>query len=431
MDGMFWCVEYIASFVEMYMGTYFCSTFVLQEVDKYIKCKMIGLSALGAGFIILLNRIELFSYVTAYLVIAFLVLIQWMCYKKKYLLCLGLVLVYEVFLVLIDFVVLYLASVIMTVSTEYILAAHGFIRLACVLLSKSILIIVVASLNQFLSYKKLIRPLYITLMCLCSLFLFLSNLVLVHLELTLSNETTSSFTIFFFITSFGIELLLFFLILKMAENHEQKQTNLLIEMNNKMLQKSLKETEQTFELWRHSVHDYKNHVIALRQMAEENKYEEIKAYLAQESEIVDKKLFLFKTGNSAADTIVNVKSSYAMKHNIVFMVHAKLKENLAISDIDIATILGNLLDNAIEASLQEENPYIEIDMKMEKHFLIFKIRNRCTEFVDIELGKTNKENMQFHGIGLKSVSRTVKKYDGELNVEHKNQEYKVTIMIPN
>lgn len=430
MDVMFWCVEYIASFVEMYMGTYFCSTFVLQEVDKYTKRKMIGLSVLGAGLIIGLNRIELFSYITAYIVIVFLVLIQWVCYKKKYLLCLGLVLVYEVFLVLIDFMVLYLASVIMTVSTEYILAAHGFIRLACVLLSKSILIIVVVSLNQFLSYKKLIRPLYIILMCLCSLFLFLSNLVLVHLELSLSNETTSSFTIFFFITSFGIELLLFFLILKMAENHEQTQTNLLIEMNNKMLQKSLKETEQTFELWRHSVHDYKNHVIALRQMAEENKYEEIKTYLAQESEIVDKKMFLFKTGNSVVDTIVNIKSSYAMKHDIAFMVHAKLSAELGIRDIDIATILGNLLDNAIEASLQEENPYIEIDMKMEKQFLIIKIRNRCTEFIDIELRKTNKENIQFHGIGLKSVSRVVKKYDGEMNLEHKNQEYKVTIMIP-
>ena len=214
MDVMFWCVEYIASFVEMYMGTYFCSTFVLQEVDKYTKRKMIGLSVLGAGLIIGLNRIELFSYITAYIVIVFLVLIQWVCYKKKYLLCLGLVLVYEVFLVLIDFMVLYLASVIMTVSTEYILAAHGFIRLACVLLSKSILIIVVVSLNQFLSYKKLIRPLYIILMCLCSLFLFLSNLVLVNFELSLSNETTSSFTIFFFITSFGIELLLFFFDIK-------------------------------------------------------------------------------------------------------------------------------------------------------------------------------------------------------------------------
>lgn len=165
-------------------------------------------------------------------------------------------------------------------------------------------------------------------------------------------------------------------------------------------------------------------------MVEENKYEEIKSYLAQESEIIDKKLFLFKTGNSAVDIIVNVKSSYAMKQNIAFMVHAKLSSELGISDIDIATILGNLLDNAIEASLQEENPYIEIDMKMEKQFLIIKIRNRCTEFIDIELRKINKENIQFHGIGLKSVSRVVKKYDGEMNLEHKNQEYKVTIMIP-
>lgn len=264
MDRLFWGVEYIASFVEMYMGTYFCSTFVLQEVDKYTKRKMVGLSILGAGLIILLNRIELFSYVTAYIVIVFLVLIQWICYKKKYLLCLGLICAYLVFLTVIDLVVIYLASIVMMVPTEYILAAHGFIRLVCTLLSKSILTIAVVSLNRIFSYKRLIKPVHIILMCLCSIFLFFSNVVLAHLEMTLSNEATSGFTIFFFVASIGIELLMFFLILKMAENYEQKQTNLLIEMNNKMLQKSLKETEQTFELWRHSVHDYKNHVIALR-----------------------------------------------------------------------------------------------------------------------------------------------------------------------
>lgn len=428
---MFWCVEYIASFVEMYMGTYFCSTFVLQEVDKYTKRKMVVLSILGAGLIVVLNRIELFSYVTAYIVIAFLVLMQWMCFKKKRLLCIALIFAYLVFLAVIDFSVVYLASIIMQVSKEYILLEHNFLRLVCTLVSKSILVIVVVALNECCSFKRVLRPLHIFLMSMCSIFLFFSNLVLAHMELSLLNGETSSFTVFFFVSSFGIELLMFFLILKMAENHEQKQTNLLIEMNNKMLQKSLKETEQTFELWRHSVHDYKNHVIALRQMAEENKYEQIKSYLAQESEIIDKKLFLFKTGNSVVDTIINVKNSYAMKHGILFVVHAKIKDGLHISDIDIATILGNLLDNAIEASLKEENPYIEIELKTEKKLLVLNIRNKCSKMMNLELGKTNKEDSQFHGIGLKSVSRVVKKYDGEMNLEQKNQEYKVTIMIPN
>lgn len=431
MDGMFWCVEYIASFVDVLMGTYFCGTFILRDEMRNVKIKIIGASFIGATIIILLNSIDLFSYITAYIGIIAFIIIQWVCYRKKYLLSVGLVFAYEVFLVTVDFIAVYLASVIMDIKIDYILEEQSFIRLACILLSKSVLIIVIVSLNRVFSYKKIIQPIYIVVMCVCSIFLFLSNMILVHLELTLSNEETSGFTMIFLVASFFIEILFFFLVLKIAEGYEQKQMNLLVEMNNKMLQKSLKETEQTFELWRHSVHDYKNHVIALKQMADEDKFEEIKSYLTQEAENIDKKIFLLKTGNSAVDTIINVKNSLAEKHGIAFMAHAKLPTQLRISDIDVTNVLGNILDNAIEASEKEENPYIDIMIKQEKNFLIINVRNKCTKEVEEELGKTSKADVEFHGIGLKSVNRVVKKYDGEMNIEQRNQEYIVTIMIPN
>ena len=98
--------------------------------------------------------------------------------------------------------------------------------------------------------------------------------------------------------------------------------------------------------------------------------------------------------------------------------------------MDLANILGNLIDNAIEAEQKEENPYIELNLKQEKNFLNINIKNKCTNLVSINT-KTNKNNSEFHGIGLKSVNRIVRKYDGEILIKLTNQEYVVNVFIQN
>ena len=95
----------------------------------------------------------------------------------------------------------------------------------------------------------------------------------------------------------------------------------------------------------------------------------------------------------------------------------------------MANILGNLIDNAIEAEQKEEEPYIEISIKQEKVFLIISIRNKCTKMEKLDISKTSKRDSQFHGIGLKSVKKLVKKYDGEISLDLKNQEFVVNILI--
>ena len=89
------------------------------------------------------------------------------------------------------------------------------------------------------------------------------------------------------------------------------------------------------------------------------------------------------------------------------------------------------LDNALEASIKEVEGYIDLTIKQEKNFLIFTIRNKCTDALEKEIDKSSKEHSEFHGIGLKSVKRTVKKYDGQINIEQTPQEFIVTIMIQN
>lgn len=431
MKEFFWCIEYVATFIEIFICCYFCGTFVAKERLKDSKNKIVLFSTMASAIVYILNHITLFSYITTGIFMLLCIVIQWVCYKKKYLQSVGLVVAYATILSAIDFMIIYIVALVIDTNTGYILSEQSFVRLVCILLSKSILIILVLTLNRVIAYKKTIPPLYIVIMGMCSVFLLISNLVLIHSELDKTNAEISSFTMFFFIASLGIQMIIFGFVIKIAEGYEQKKTNLLIELNNKILKKSLDETEQTFELWRQSIHDYKNVIIALTQLAEDEKLEDIKAFLQKENKLIEQKMFYIKTGNSVVDAIINTKHNIAEKQDIVFVVNIELPSRNIVSDIDMANILGNLLDNAIEAEMEEIDPYVEINIKQEKSFLIINIKNKCTKLTGLDEIKTSKSDSEFHGIGLRSVRRTVKKYDGQIVMYIKNKEFNTNILIQN
>lgn len=86
--------------------------------------------------------------------------------------------------------------------------------------------------------------------------------------------------------------------------------------------------------------------------------------------MLGKTLFYYKTGNDTVDIILNVKQKYAESKGIIFMINAEVPENCKISSADFSTMLGNLIDNAIEASKNEKEPYIEVKIKKLKNFLL-------------------------------------------------------------
>lgn len=431
MKEFFWVIEYIATFIEIFMCSYFCGTFVAKEKLRASKSEIALISTLASVVVFALNHINLFSYITTGVFLLLCIGIQWISYKRKYLLSTGLVVAYATILSAIDFLIIYIVALVVDTNTGYILGEQSYVRLVCILLSKSILIILVLTLNRVIAHKKTIPPLYIVIMGMCSAFLLISNLVLIQSELDRANDKISSFTMFFFVASLGIEMIIFSLVIKIAEGYEQKQTNLIVELNNKMLQKSLDETEQTFELWRQSIHDYKNNIIALTQLAEEESIEEIKEFLRKENDLLEQKMFYIKTGNSVIDTIINTKQNVAEKKHVPFIVNVKLPSNIILSDIDMANILGNLIDNAIEAADGEKEPYVEITIKQEKSFLIINIKNKCTKLTNTDKMKTSKIDSEFHGIGLRSVKRTIKKYDGQIAMYVTDEEFNTNILIQN
>lgn len=425
MEMFFWIVEYAASFFEVIVCFYFCGSFIDKDSVVEKRKQVMAVSILSAFILIGLNSIKMFSHISSLLFLLVCDLFLWLIYKKA-VLSTVLILIYAVLLSAIDFLTIYLMSFSLQTEMEYLLSEHSSKRVICIIFSKTLLVMLVMIASKIYSKKKAISSRYVVVLCLSSLFLLLSNFV------TIGSIGTDSevFSMIFFVASIGIQMLLFYFVLNMTNYYEQQQTVTLIEMKNDMLQKSLDDTEQAFELWRQSVHDYKNNIISLTQLAEDGNIEEIKKYLKKENELIDTKMFYIKTGNSIVDAMVNTKQKIAEQKGIIFVINVAIPEKCRVNEIDLANILGNLIDNAIEASEKEENAYIDINIKQNKKFLMIVIKNKFKGTLMQDM-KTTKDNKKLHGIGLKSVKNIVEKYDGEISFDTEQDEFCVTILLIN
>lgn len=177
-------------------------------------------------------------------------------------------------------------------------------------------------------------------------------------------------------------------------------------------------------------HDMKNHLYRIEILAKENNIEELLSYVEQGKEYLTVQNQYVTTGNKSLDCMMNFKLEEAKKKGIVFTTDMVLPDKLNINPFDLNTIIGNLLDNAIEAMDMTYEKKLDIAMKYNKNLLTVKIGNSCDEEIAQGL-KTTKTNPSQHGFGLKSVQLIVNKYHGLLNQEIKGGYFLTKIVLYN
>ena len=141
------------------------------------------------------------------------------------------------------------------------------------------------------------------------------------------------------------------------------------------------------------------------------------------------------TGNGVLDTILTRKNAYCVQNNINFtcLVDGKLLSFL--ETLDICSIFGNALDNAIESVKKNPGPdkrLIRLKAFNQNSFLIISLENYCEEKIDLREGlpETTKEDKGNHGYGLKSIKYTVEKYGGTMTLHAENNWFIMRILIP-
>ncbi len=201
---------------------------------------------------------------------------------------------------------------------------------------------------------------------------------------------------------------------------------------NDLLQKHYNEVENMYRQMRGWRHDYKNHIATMKIHLDEGNYELLGNYLNELNTDLSTVDTVLKTGNVMVDAILNSKISLAQSKNISVDAAASVPEKIRISDTDICVIIGNLLDNAIEACCKLENcneRFIRIYIGLLKQQLYISVSNSVGGKIKKE-GKTyfttKNEN---HGFGLKRIDKIVSKYGGYINRQDETDVFATEIMI--
>ena len=208
---------------------------------------------------------------------------------------------------------------------------------------------------------------------------------------------------------------------------KQEYANQLI-----MYDKHLSEKQMVIDEVRRVKHDMKNNMIYLQKLLEADPEEAEKYLIEFIGDAMIKTEEFSKSGNFAIDALLNYKNRIAESKNIKIKLEQRIPTTLPYKASDLCIILGNLLDNAIEASENCANKEIDVYIVYAKNRLKISTKN----YYEGEINKdkegnflSKKKDKENHGIGLKSVKKIVSLYNGYIEIQAENSLFKVNILL--
>ena len=191
-----------------------------------------------------------------------------------------------------------------------------------------------------------------------------------------------------------------------------------------------RQSRESVELINYKYHDLKHQIAYLK--AEEDPEKRAEMLQKMEDEIKQYDI-QNKTGNKVLDTILTAKNLYCAKHGISFTCVADGTLLDFMDTVDICSIFGNALDNAIESELKvadKEKRLIHVSVSKKKAFILIHFENYYEGSLQYEQGNliTQKEKKDFHGYGLKSIRYTVEKYGGAVSIDTDNNWFDLQIL---
>lgn len=211
---------------------------------------------------------------------------------------------------------------------------------------------------------------------------------------------------------------------------EEQHTAQLIQKQNQAYQAQLEVIQQSQMRLRCLRHDMKNHLFQMQRLLEENDLVQLREYLNTATSFLYNGDWECYSENEAVNSILNYKLSPLRQTAAKLEIKVKLPEKLAFQVFDLNVILGNLLDNAVEASshMRPEEQHIRLKMKVDKGVLCINVGNRFDGVLP-KYRTTRKADAENHGIGLKSVKEIVQKYHGTIRTEIEENWYEVFVLL--
>lgn len=219
-----------------------------------------------------------------------------------------------------------------------------------------------------------------------------------------------------------INLGIFYLHRMMAENYRNLRENDIYRQQTYAYRNQLDVIMESQGRIRALRHDMKNHILALQALLQKRDWEEAERYLGSMQDFMTNPSEYIITGNESVDSLLNYKLQRAKEILRTVETRVSIPEKLALHSFDLNVVLGNLLDNAVEAACRTEEKSLKVQIGLEKGILYINIRNSCQGIADgtVRHPETTKEDAPNHGIGLGNVRRIIEKYHGDMDLSCKN-----------
>jgi len=221
------------------------------------------------------------------------------------------------------------------------------------------------------------------------------------------------------------------------------QDHAYIETRAKILQSQLSQNEKQFELmeahqaeFRKQKHDFVGQLMMMEVMTKNLSNPELNDYLNNYKESAGVILEKTITGLTSIDTVVAIKKNLAERQKITFELHVPTISEIVINPVHLNNILINALDNAIEACValpDGRQKHIELGLKTEGGYLFIKVTNTSLPVLveSDRFPETTKKDKASHGIGLVSISESVRKYNGIMSIDYSDGIFKLLIRMNN
>lgn len=215
-------------------------------------------------------------------------------------------------------------------------------------------------------------------------------------------------------------------------NRSRLERELVVQQLARQQREQYQLTQETIDIINRKCHDLKHQVAALRNISSEEQREAHLSEIERSIQIYDSTL---ETGSRVLDTVLTEKSLYCGAHQITMTCMADGRRLSFLDDVDVYTIFGNAIDNAIESVsglTDPEKRAIAVSVWSKSGLLLIQFENYYEKELRFENGipATTKADKNDHGFGIRSIGYTVKKYGGHLTISAEDHLFLLSISIP-
>lgn len=257
---------------------------------------------------------------------------------------------------------------------------------------------------------------------------------LIQYELKL-NETGAGLMLLTTVGILAINLSVLILLQVLSENTKKVLTQEMQLQQNEIQAKYFSEIKSTNDSLRGFRHDLNNHLQVLDGYLNLAKYDKAKAYLDEIGDFISLTENVTNTGHSLLDAVISAKITYARRLGIKATLSLQVPGELPLTQLELCTVLGNILDNAIEACQRVQQPppdkEISLGIDLFAGHLRILLRNTAVldDNVDVNTLATSKKDAG-HGIGISNMRRVVDANSGSVHMNYSDSQFSVLILLP-